>query len=179
MPWGVKIFFMWKLSTRQAQNFPAKQTTKISHTVGSEEGGVHLSLGSHFPLLGAGMLLGLIDGCWDASKWWRGGGLRRWVFSEMVWRECVQCTYCKGMGMVGKDGGMRIPRVEWNGQEGWTVGQTRVRIGTGGVTDKPLPRIPFCLLFKSNKQTSTPLEVLKSVQFGRKRVEFDIKILYL
>ena len=54
------------------------------------------------------------------------------------------------------------------------MGQTRVRIGTGGVTDKPLPRIPFCLLFKSNKQTSTPLEILKSVQFGRKRVEFDI-----
>ena len=64
------------------------------------------------------------------------------------------------------------------------MGQTRVRIGTGGVTDKPLPRIPFCLLFKSNKQISTPLEILKSVenesfwQFGRNRVEFDIKILY-
>ena len=49
----------------------------------------------------------------------------------------------------------------------------------GGHGQAITARLPFCLLFKSNKQTSTPLEVLKSVQFGRKRVEFDIKILYL
>ena len=83
---------------------PSKQP-KFPIQWGRKRGGVHLSLGSHFPLLGAGLLLDLIDGCWDASKWWRGGGLRRWVFSEMVWRECVLCTYCKGMGMAGKDGG--------------------------------------------------------------------------